>query len=36
MVCAFDAADAEAVRAAYRSAGERFDRVWVAEVYEPR
>jgi len=35
MVCAFEAADAEAVRAAYRSAGEKFDRVWVAEVYEP-
>jgi hypothetical protein len=35
MICAFEAADAEAVRAAYRSAGEAFDRVWVAEVYEP-
>ena len=35
MICAFEAADAEAVRAAYRSAGEKFDRVWVAEVFEP-
>jgi hypothetical protein len=34
MVCAFTAADAEAVRAAYRSAGEKFDRVWVADVFE--
>lgn len=30
MICAFEAADAEAVRTAYRSAGEAFDRVWVA------
>jgi hypothetical protein len=35
MICAFEAADAEAIRTAYRSAGEKFDRVWVAEVYEP-
>ena len=33
MVCEFEAVDAEAVRASYRSAGVGFDRVWVAEVY---
>lgn len=33
MVCEFEAADAEAVRRSYRSAGVRFDRVWPAEVY---
>lgn len=35
MICTFKAADAEAVRAAYRSAGEQFERVWTAETYEP-
>jgi len=33
MVCQFEAADAEAVRTSYRSAGVRFDRVWTAELY---
>ncbi|HKA90554.1 MAG TPA: nickel-binding protein [Haliangiales bacterium] len=33
-VCEFEAADAEAVRVAYRSAGVAFTRVWVATVYE--
>jgi hypothetical protein len=30
IVCEFEAADAEAVRASYRSAGVSFDRVWTA------
>jgi len=33
MVCEFEAADAEAVRTSYRSAGVPFDRVWTAEMY---
>ena len=33
MVCEFEAADAEAVRTSYRSAGVTFDRVWTAELY---
>jgi len=33
MVCEFEAADAEAVRSSYRSAGMPFDRVWATEVY---
>jgi hypothetical protein len=33
MVCEFEAADAEAVRTSYRSAGVRFDRVWTAELF---
>lgn len=33
MVCEFEAADAEAVRQSYRSAGLKFDRVWAAERY---
>ena len=33
MVCEFEAADAEAVRQSFRSAGVRFDRVWTAELY---
>jgi hypothetical protein len=33
MVCEFEAADAEAVRASYRSAGVTFERVWSAELY---
>ena len=34
MICTFEAPDAEAVRTAYRSAGEKFERVWPAECYE--
>jgi hypothetical protein len=34
MVCEFEAADAEAVRASYRSAGQGFERVWSAHVYQ--
>lgn len=34
MVCEFEAADAEAVRSSYRSAGERFERVWPTHVYK--
>ncbi len=30
MVCEFEAPDAEAVRASYRSAGCKFGRVWTA------
>ena len=33
VICEFEAADAEAVRASYRSAGVPFARVWVATVY---
>jgi hypothetical protein len=33
MVCEFDAADAEAIRASYRSAGIAFDRVWAADLF---
>jgi Protein of unknown function (DUF4242) len=35
MVCHFEAADAEAVRTALRSAAIRFDRVWATEVRLP-
>lgn len=35
MICHFEAADAETVRAAYRSADARFDRAWTAEVRSP-
>lgn len=35
LVCHFQAADAETVRAAYRSADARFDRVWTADVRSP-
>jgi hypothetical protein len=35
MVCEFEAADAEAVRGALRSAGVGFLRVWPAEEYHP-
>jgi hypothetical protein len=35
MICHFEAVDAEAVRAAYRSADAPFDRVWTAEVRSP-
>lgn len=34
MVCEFEAADAEAVRASYRSANIAFERVWSAELYK--
>jgi len=34
MVCEFEAPDAEAVRASYRSANVGFERVWVAELYK--
>jgi hypothetical protein len=30
-VCVFEAADAESVRASYRSAGVKCERVWAAE-----
>ena len=33
MVCHFDAPDAEAVRASYRTAAVRFNSCWVAELY---
>jgi hypothetical protein len=33
MICHFEAADAEAVRESYRSAGMKFDRVWTASMY---
>ena len=32
-ICEFEAADAEKVRASYRSAGVNFERVWTAEVF---
>ena len=35
MICEFEAADAVAVRTAFRSAGVRFTRVWAAEAYYP-
>src|SRR5688572_16976303 len=35
IVCEFEAADAEAVRGAFRSARVGFTRVWTAEVFEP-
>ena len=35
MVCHFEAADAEAVRTALRSAAIKFDRVWATEVRLP-
>jgi hypothetical protein len=33
MICEFEAADAEAVRASHRSAAVGFERVWSADVY---
>jgi hypothetical protein len=33
MICEFEAADAEAVRASLRSAETPFETVWVARVY---
>ena len=35
MICEFEAADAEAVRSSFRSAGVTFARVWPAEQYFP-
>src|SRR5262245_26808174 len=35
MICEFEAADAEALRGALRSAGVPFTRVWSAEEYRP-
>ena len=35
MICEFEAADAEAVRSSFRSAGVSFARVWAAEQYFP-
>jgi len=35
MICEFEAADAEAVRDSFRSAGVAFVRVWAAEPYFP-
>jgi len=35
MICEFEAADAEAVRSSFRSAGVGFVRVWAAEAYYP-
>jgi len=34
IVCEFEAADAEAVRGAFRSARVGFTRVWTAEVFQ--
>jgi hypothetical protein len=34
-VCIFEAADAESVRAAFRSAGVAFERAWPAARYAP-
>jgi hypothetical protein len=34
MVCEFEAPDAEAVLASYRSANVKFERVWPAELYK--
>ena len=33
MVCEYDAADAESVRAVQREAGAPFDRAWTASVF---
>jgi hypothetical protein len=33
MICEFEAADAEAVRESYRSAGVTFEGCWSADVY---
>ena len=35
MVCEFEAADAESVRTAFRSAKVAYTKIWVAEVFEP-
>jgi hypothetical protein len=36
MVCEYDAADAESVRALQHEARATFDRIWTAEVVPPR
>ena len=36
MICEFEAADAEAVLASYRAANVAFDRIWSAQMYEPK
>ena len=33
MVCEFEAPDAEAVREAFRTSGNAYERVWTAEVF---
>ncbi len=33
MVCHFEAPDAEAVRASYRTAQVKFEKIWVATLY---
>jgi Nickel responsive protein SCO4226-like len=33
MICEFEAADAEQIRASARAAGVAFDRCWTADVY---
>lgn len=35
MICAFDAPDAESVRAAFRVSGTAFERVWRADELGP-
>jgi len=32
-ICEFEAPDAESVREAFRSAGQPYDRAWVASLY---
>jgi hypothetical protein len=34
-ICEFEAADAESLREAYRSASVKFSRVWGAELFGP-
>jgi Nickel responsive protein SCO4226-like len=34
MICEFEAADAEAVRASLRASETPFERVWVAQLYK--
>jgi hypothetical protein len=34
MICEFEAADAEAVRASLRASETPFERVWVAQLYQ--
>jgi hypothetical protein len=33
MICHIEAPDAESVRASYRNAGVKFDKVWTATLY---
>jgi hypothetical protein len=35
MICEFEAADAESVRTAFRSANVAFVKVWAAELFQP-